>query len=56
MDSTCLWMVGGLAVAVVGEAGYIVRLHLKVAALYDERIRALERQLAKLESADVPGP
>lgn len=57
MDTTtCLWIIGSMAVAVVGEASYIVRMHLKIAALYDERVGALERQLAKLEAAEARGP
>lgn len=54
MDATCLTIVGALAAAVAGEAAYIVRLHLKVSALYDERIRALERQLERLGGGEPP--
>ncbi|MGH8895489.1 MAG: hypothetical protein ACRDZ4_00355 [Egibacteraceae bacterium] len=36
MDTTCMYIIGGMAVAVVGMAGYIVRLHLaRVADLRD---------------------
>lgn len=41
-------IIGGLAAAVMAQAGYIVKLNVKVSALYDDQIQALERQLAKL--------
>ena len=28
MDASCRWIIGGLVFAILGMAGYIVRLHL----------------------------
>jgi len=43
---TFKWIVGGMAVAIVGLAGYIVSLHRKINAMYQERIKSLEEKMA----------
>lgn len=46
--ATSMWIIGGMAVAIVGMASYIVKLHLEIKGLWTARVAALEAQIAAL--------
>ena len=45
---TAQWIIGAMGTAILGMAGYIVALHMKIARLYEERIKSLEDKLQLL--------
>ena len=45
LDPVCKFIIGGLVTAVLGLAGYVVKLHLQIYATHKERVTYLEGQL-----------
>jgi hypothetical protein len=45
MDPGCKWLIGGMAVAILGMAGYIVRQHNSERKLLIQWLRSLQDQL-----------
>ena len=50
--ATANWIIGGMALGYVGLAGYIVKLHLEIKALWEARVKGLEAQIAALTAED----
>lgn len=50
MDGTCLTIIGAMATAILGLAGYIVKLHKKVNEVQEERVRWMQDQVALVQT------
>lgn len=55
MDPTCMWIVGGCGVAIMGMAAYVVKLHLEIKDLWTARVQELEARLTELQSGESDG-
>jgi hypothetical protein len=49
MDLGCKWIIGGMAVAIMGMAGYIVKLHRSERSLLLSWLRSLQSQLSMVD-------
>jgi hypothetical protein len=49
MDVSCKWIIGGMAVAIVGMAGYIVKQHIAERAILREWINSMRESKSLLD-------
>ncbi len=49
MDPGCKWIIGGMAVAILGMAGYIVKQHRSETRLLLQWLRSLQSQLSMVD-------
>ena len=50
--STATWIISSMGIAIAAMAGYIVRLHLDIKALWQGRVKDLQDQISMLSGGD----